>query len=232
MPTPPQHGQPESRRSPGFHLDVSLGQPCVLSFESDKERFRSSVIGLEPYQFLIIRLPGVPGIQQKLALGPGITLRLECEGTLWGFKSRVLKTVLSPAPMLVVAYPYSAERLQLRRHRRATCFLPARITNDFLDVDGLVTDISLGGCHIVLDGAVSEKVLNIMTGDPVVLTLNTEGDAPLRVDASVHRRKGGKVRQSLGLEFSSPAPDARERIARFVSRMEDAQNVLEQDSQP
>jgi c-di-GMP-binding flagellar brake protein YcgR len=232
VPTPPQDGQPESRRGPGFHLDLALGQPCVLSFESDKERFRSSIIGLEPYQFIIIRLPGVPGIQQKLAQGPGITLRLECDGTLWGFNSRVLKTVLSPAPMLAVAYPYSAERLQLRRHRRATCFLPARISNDFLDVDGLVTDISLGGCHLVLDGAVTEKVLNIMSGDPVVLTLSTEGGQPLSVDATVHRRRNGKSRQSMGLEFASPPPEAGSRIARFVARMEDALNVLEQDNQP
>ena len=232
MPIPPNQDRGESRRGPGFNLDISLAQPCLLSFEGDKERFKTSVIGFEPYQFIIIRLPAVPGIQQKLALGRGITLRLECDGTLWGFNTNILKAVMSPTPMLVVAYPYSAERLHLRKHHRTPCFLPARLANDFLDAAGLVTDISLGGCHMILDGAWTEKVLNIMTGDPVTLSWRPDDESLLQVDATVHKRTTGRTPLSLGLEFSSLVPESQEMLERFVSRLEEAKHALEQDNLP
>lgn len=218
-----------SQREPGYAVDIAPGQECTLAIDGDKQKYRSSVIGIEPYKFLIVRMPMVPGIQAKLTLGCGVTLRMEHHGTLWGFTCRALKVLTSPAPMLVLAYPSAAERLQLRLHRRTPCFMPARVANEYLAVGGLVTDISLGGCRMVLDVHTPEKVLNIMRGDELALTLPTDAEETCRLEATVQNHHEVKGYRSLGLSFLRDSNLDDTVLARFVERMEGARQVLEQD---
>jgi c-di-GMP-binding flagellar brake protein YcgR len=107
--------------------------------------------------------------------------------------------------------------------------MPARVANEYLAVGGLITDISLGGCRMVLDAHSPEKVLNIMRGDELALTLPTDADETCQLEATVQNHREVKGYRSLGLSFLRDADKGDTVLARFVERMEGARLVLEQD---
>ena len=217
--------QPRRVRGAGYHLDFTLGQRCLVQFDLNGQKFRSVIIGVEQYSFVIAKLPLSPGIQNRMRPGSTVIVRLEQDGTLYGFTSEIVSSALKPAPFIVFAYPGSVEGLQYREHKRTKCMLPASILNSFLNADGLVTDISLGGCRLVIDWRETEKVFNMMSGDDLELRMHLDSGAPQSVPAKLMNVKELKRHYTLGLKF-----DTGERLkplAHFIARLEGAWSALE-----
>jgi len=216
---------PRRVRGAGYQVDFNVGQRCLIQFEREGQKYRSVIIGFEQYCFVIAKLPLAPGIQNRLRPGNSVIVRLEQAGTLYGFTTEILTAALKPAPIMVFAYPGSVEGLQYRAHKRTPCMLPSLVLNEFLRTEGLVSDISLGGCRVVIDWRDKNRVFNLMTGDSLELRLHLDEHEPQDIPANVMNIKELKRHYTLGLKF-----DGEQRLkplAHFIARLEGAWAAVE-----
>jgi len=209
----------------GYHVDFAVGQRCLVQFERDGQKYRSVIVGFEQYCFVIARLPMAPGIQNRMRAGNSVIVRLEQDGTVYGFTTQILTVALKPAPIMVFAYPGSVEGLQYRHHKRTQCMLPTLVVNDFLQADGLVTDVSVGGCRVVIDWRDKNRVFNLMSGDGLELQLHLGGQGPQAVDARIMNVKELKRHYTLGLKFEGE--HKHKPVAHFIARLEGAWAAIE-----
>lgn len=103
--------------------------------------------------------------------------------------------------------------------------LPASILNDFLNTDGLVTDISLGGCRLVIDWRNKEKVFNMMSGDNLELHMHFDSGDAQAVPAKLMNVRELKRHYTLGLKFE--IHERLKPLAHFIARLEGAWAALD-----
>lgn len=218
--------QPRRMRGPGYQVDFRTGQPCLVQFSLNGQKYKSVVIGVEQYSFVIARLPLVPGIQNHLRPGSEVVVRLRDGGTVYAFTSVILSFVLKPAPLLVFAYPPNVEGLQYREHKRTRCLLPAEVANGYFRTPGMVTDISLGGCRVIVDWKDKGKVFNMMTGDQLTLRMFLDMDEAATVAATLMNFKELKRHYTLGLRFDGE--ERQKGLAHFIGRLEGAWAAIDE----
>jgi len=231
-PTPPEApaGAPQPRRvrGAGYQMEFKSGQLCLVQFEVKGQRYKASVIGMDAYKFLALRLPMAPGIQTRLRPGGTMLVRMEQGGTVYAFTSEILSSVLRPAPVAFIVYPQVVEGLQFREHKRTRCMLPATVKGQHLQSTGLVTDISLGGCRVVVDWRDKDRVFNIMTGDSLELGMNLDDSGAVPVPSLLKSVKETKRHYTLGLQFSEE--HRLKPLAHFIGRLESAWAAIEEDA--
>ena len=226
MGNPTETAQPRRMRGPGYQIDFRTGQPCLVQFSLNGQKYKCVILGVEPYSFIIARLPLVPGIQNHLRAGNEVVVRLQDGGTVYAFTSEILSFVLKPAPILVFSYPPNVEGLQYREHKRTRCLLPAEVANGFFRTGGLVTDISLGGCRVIADWRDKNKVFNMMTGDQLELGMNLDLGEVSKVTATLMNFKELKRHFTLGLRFHET--QRLKSLAHFIGRLEGVWAALEE----
>jgi len=58
------------------------------------------------------------------------------------------KAMLTPAQLMLVDYPSDFEVHDLRVHERIDCLIPAKLTKNGAEFDGVLRDLSLSGCRV------------------------------------------------------------------------------------
>lgn len=102
-----------------------------------------------------------------------------------------------------------------RRYPRYPVQLPISFTGDH-DGDGMVTNISLGGCHVEkADVAVLNKAFLTLH---VYLSFN---EPPMKIDAAVVRWSSG---QDFGLEFVQVGSPEQERLTQYIGQLAPSPN--------
>jgi c-di-GMP-binding flagellar brake protein YcgR len=134
---------------------LRIGMGTTLQFQIGKKgaEFRATavLVGLVPDEYLIIRVPPIPGILSRLNEGDPMIVRYLYGGNLYGFTSKILTQIYKPTLMLFVAYPEAVETLNLRRTPRVQCCFPATLTRNSRTFRAVVLDISQGGSRVGLD---------------------------------------------------------------------------------
>jgi len=229
-PTPPVQTPPQPRRvrGAGYQMEFKTGQLCLVQFETNGQRYTASVIGMDAYKFLALRLPMAPGIQTRVRPGGVVLVRMEQGGTVYAFTSEILSSVLKPAPVMFIVYPQVVDGLQFREHKRTRCMLPATLKGQHLAASGLVTDISMGGCRVVVDWRDKDRVFNIMTGDPLELGMNLDDAGSVPVPSLLKSVKETKRHYTLGLMFSEEK--RLKPLAHFIARLESAWAAIEEEN--
>jgi c-di-GMP-binding flagellar brake protein YcgR len=212
---------PPVQRSPGIQADLRHDMPVVLQFARDGAKFASRIVGMEPYTFIIVKMPLAPGIRAMLFPGQGLTLRFECDGVIYGFDTEIVTYVTKPAPLLILAYPVSMEKIELRRFKRLTCLLPVRLENEFAHSLAFMVDISRGGCRLIIDKNDIEGVFNVMTGDAVRIQSLPELFGGRDLEAAVANVVQKNDKAILGAAFAANDPEMEQLIERFISRVSD-----------
>ncbi len=134
----------------GRMLSIGLGTrlQTQLGKRGDELKVASTLIGIVPEEYFMIRVPAVPGILNKLFEGQPITVRYVYAGNVYGFNSTILSYTSKPALIVSMAYPTSVEVLNLRKAQRLECLLPAAIRISNKEYRGVILDISVGGCRV------------------------------------------------------------------------------------
>jgi len=197
-------------------LAIDLYAKMILEFPADKERMNCRFIGLMPGEYLVIRVPLLPGIKQRLVQGNSVELRFLHQGRLVGFKTEVLVYQPTPFSLMFVRYPHDLEQHDLRRERRMECRLATSITKDEVCWQGVTVDISKGGCNFMFDAAVSgNPALN--KGDSVSGAFQIMGAEEEHsfhaVVASLGNKKG---RWTMGLTFSGEESAPSEKVYQYL----------------
>jgi hypothetical protein len=201
--------QDKRRRLTGMRLPLDIGLRMALEFgplqatENSQQRIAAELIGVVHFEFLILRLPWVPGLKQRLVPHTGMTVRFVAEGELCGFQAEILSHAVKPALMLFLAYPEVIERLPLRQHKRLQCALPVQVRSRRGDSDAIIADLSRGGCRLALNVMGQASLRQMVVGDQLVLTGAFSADGrPQAVTCTVRSVDLAPNRLVLGVAFT------------------------------
>ncbi|MCP9473512.1 MAG: flagellar brake protein [Nitrospira sp.] len=144
---------------------LTVGLPIKLSLlvGDRKVVHGSTLLGWKESAWLICEWPSQLDWVSGLAENTPCTLSYLRHGTLVGCRTEIRGAVATPVPLLFLAYPRQVEEMHLRQHPRVSSHEPAVVSRvvsrskerggivpgDHLG--GLVKDLSIGGCRLVLE---------------------------------------------------------------------------------
>ncbi len=199
--------QEKHSRQTGARLALEVGIRMSISLGADRDshegRIAADLVGVVHFEYLIVRLPWVPGLRTRLVGGAVATVRLVSQGELCGFQSEILTHVTKPALLLFLQYPEVIEKLALRQHKRVQCALPAQFHSRRGDAQGVIGDLSRGGCRLAFNARGQHELRQTVAGDILVVraTLSANG-LPLAVTCTVRSVETDSNRILLGVSFT------------------------------
>lgn len=215
-----------TKRNLGMFVAFKIGQTVMVQVPGENQRYWGRVIGSDPYEFFIIKLPMVPGITRLTTAGTTLTLRLENEGELFGFSCEVISCTFKPQPLLILNYPATTERLQLRRHKRIKCLIPARLENEFFKSSIFIVDMSRGGCKLIME-VFKDKIVNLMSGDVVQLGISLDSMSDFRCQATVVSNNEAGYARFIGASFDPDDTTNQKILNGFMDRLETIDALVE-----
>lgn len=201
-----QRTQEKMQRTTGVRLSLDIGTRMAVTIGSQQGaggRIASDLVGIVHFEYLILRLPWVPGLRSRLVGGATATVRFVSDGELCGFQSPILTHIAKPSLLLFLEYPEVVEKLALRQHKRVHCALPVQLHSRRGDAHGVIADLSRGGCRMAIDVRGQQGLRQTVVEDVMVLRvpLNSEG-IPLAVTCTVRSVETDTNRMRLGLSFT------------------------------
>lgn len=189
-----------------------IGTELIIQFEGDAAQLRSSLVGLENGEFLIIKAPKAPGLQPLLMIDKPVKAIFLHNGTVFGFMSKILLSIMSPAPLFFIACPEKMQRHELRRNLRMDCSLPVVLRDKGKEHNGIIMDLSSAGCRVTI-AVDPENATDFKVDDTVELTcemLGIDREKPIR--GIVRNLSQDGKRTHLGCQFDTADPGALEGI--------------------
>jgi c-di-GMP-binding flagellar brake protein YcgR len=188
----------------GKILNIGLGTQLQVQLAGMDSQFKSIMIGMSPEEYLLIKLPMMPGILSKLYQGNRVIIRYVYSGSVYGFSSTVLHFITKPSPLLFLIYPKIIEILELRDSKRVDCFFPGRIKIQEKDFQGMIVDISTGGCRFSIDASGDVKVPQMEVGAAIDLSFQLIGSQqPLAALGKVRTISRGQGEVVVGIQFEA-----------------------------
>jgi hypothetical protein len=188
------------------------GTKMLLDVAGLAEKLTTACVGHARGRFVVTHMPVVPesgrdALHQMLYPDNRIIARFLLEGTVMGFSTTVIKTLQLPFPLLFLTYPSRLESLDLRRHRRVPCCIPAVTELGEVTTQGMIVDLSLTGCQFsaIVPSAEPPKV---RIDDQLVLSCELFGNGgDARLPGVVKRVGFSEKRLEIGLKFHEVAKE-------------------------
>ncbi len=198
-------GQPQraGSASPGLfrQLVVKPDHPVFLQVGDDPTQFKSTLLGIDFNDFLIVKLPPQLEARGKLTEGSDLIVRMEHGGTLFGFKVTLLSLVTHPARVLFLSYPADIEHIPLRKNKRVKCLIPTLIEYEGVSLNGFVYDISKGGCRCAVTEAGGQAPREM--GTQVAIFIQTDGMHIERLIGQIRNCQTRGQVDTFGMSFNN-----------------------------
>ena len=143
-------------------LAVGLPLQLVIGSDQDKVNCGSTLLGWKAQAWLICEWPFHFGQAVPCETGTPCLVRAMVAGKLVAYQSEVRMTQMSPLPLLYLAFPKRIEEIHLRKEVRVASNEPLllvqgvqgdvrlALANGSSPIGGLLQDISLSGCRVVV----------------------------------------------------------------------------------
>jgi c-di-GMP-binding flagellar brake protein YcgR len=188
----------------GKILNISLGTQMQIQLGGMDGPFKSSLVGMVRENFLMIQLPMMTGILNKLNEGNRVTARYIYSGSIYGFHSAILAFITKPSPLLFLTYPKIIEILDLRKCKRVDCFFPANAKIQEVEHKGLILDISTGGCKFSIDTSSDARIPHIEVGEIINLSFQLIGTSEAQtVFGKVRTTSRDQRKVVVGIQFDA-----------------------------
>ncbi len=199
----------QPKRTMAWNLDIPIGMAVQVQVSTEETRFRSVYLGMKQGEFLIIQMPGLPGIRDKLINRCNLIVRFMIAGRVYGFEATVLGHVLRPAPLIFISYPELIEVINLRSAERVDTFVEAKGEIGEDRVQGIILDISENGCCFSIVRSTGMGWPNVDPGTRMQLTFQLSNvQTPLTVNAEIAASKKEIEKITVGLKFVWNGQDA------------------------
>ncbi len=185
-------------------FQVAPGSQLFIKIDGFESRLKSMFIGGQLQAYLIVTTPKVDGIESAVFEGVPVSVTFLHDGVVYGFRSRIIHRLITPARLLFLAYPPNIEKHELRKHQRVECNLPAmiRIQNGASDFEGIMANISTGGCKVIFLAS-SEIVHETMaSGTKIQISFELAGIGSVKLLEGIIKSfsaEGSKL--ALGISF-------------------------------
>lgn len=208
-----------------WNLDMPIGLDLIAQIKGtgeEKVRFRSRYLGMKPGEFLILQMPAVPSIRERLASRCSLVVRFMSSGTVFGFEAAVISHTMRPVPLFFLTFPETIESLNLRQAERVDTFIEAEGVMGEHVIKGAILDISAGGCRMTVDRSTGTHWPDVEPGDEVLLTfkLPSNGET-LHLGAQIINAKKDVDTIDLGLKFAQDEyhKPVRDKISEYVEHV-------------
>ncbi|MBI5587634.1 MAG: PilZ domain-containing protein [Deltaproteobacteria bacterium] len=218
---------------PHLHLPITLGTELLLEIVNLKLRTKSVLIGMENSSYLIMKLSSQDfeaGLADEKVSESPLIVRYLFRGSVYGFKTRLLKIIAEPSRLAFLSYPTKIEEFNVRHNPRYECILPAETLFGGEQVELVIVDISLKGCRCVV------KTASISNRDLLYSSIDIDREMALRINLpGVEEKLGvkGKIRNInkdndrviFGVLFDELAGEAENMLNRFISLISDIEKM-------
>jgi HD-GYP domain-containing protein (c-di-GMP phosphodiesterase class II) len=186
----------------GVRLSIEVGNQVQIEFAGKSDRFNAKFIGMDPGAYLIIHLPSLADFKEQIFKGRGAVLRYICNGTVYGFETKIITYTLQPSRLLFLSYPEKITTCEIRRHARFDCFFFTRAAIGGETYRGIVSNISIGGCLFMTDQLSEKQAANVKLDDPVTLDFQVfDGKGVKDLPGEVRNVRRGENRVEIGVRF-------------------------------
>jgi hypothetical protein len=186
---------------------------------------RSRLIGIDDGSFLIIQTPAITEIWSKRYEKNHCIVRYLFAGKVFAFRCTLLAVIKDPCRLSILSYPESVENINLRKHERTSCIIAAEVNIGGRTYEGIVSDISIGGCSFEFNLSARQEfpTLNIKDNLQILLHLR-EMPTTCAFAATVRSIKTDKENLMTGIQFvesDSAATDADSlaELTKFISSL-------------
>ena len=186
-------------------LEAEIGTELQLEIEGSDGRVRTSLVGVITDELLIVQITSqLAQLINELDELPIVTLRGISRGQAFGFKSKALSCLNEPKPLLIVSFPKSIAKQDIRRNRRVKCLLPAKFAQDTTGISGVIADLSNSGCHFQTSIDLNDhQAAIVQLENAVLLSFQLPGkETPKTVEAVVRNTYVDKSTVHIGFEFT------------------------------
>jgi hypothetical protein len=198
---------PNSRVAVNFNPLGSGGAPVQGEF-----------LGTTHYEFLIIRLPSIPGLRSKLLPHMRVEISYVADGARNQFAAEIIGFTQKPAFLLFTSYPDRMSVMETRNHSRVSCALPVSFVSPYGEGVGIVSDLSRGGCRVVLEMTGQSGLRKLKAGDRLVMQTAFTWDKPAAKGVGIVRNvEISGARMTLGLAFGETVGEFVDALTRYLS---------------
>ncbi|MFQ5431155.1 MAG: flagellar brake protein [Nitrospinota bacterium] len=197
----------------GFIFDNSIesmlpiGDPIQITCQ--EKRSLSTIRGVVALKHLIVDTPLVGGKKFYPDYGSIITVRFLLDGAVYGFKTGIVR-VHEKSGLIVLEYPDSIRKVELRKSKRLNVMISAVITTGcetdsdtgqtwtMETLDGAILDISEVGALLAVN---SSELIDV--GHTVAISTTLPGGMHVdSLDAEIRNIKPSSNKLLLGVSFS------------------------------
>lgn len=180
-------------------------------------------LGVSHYDFIMFKLPSVPGVRNLLLPRTVVEVRYLHEGSVHSFQSEVMSHVIKPSLLLFLEYPGRINIVEMRTHKRTTCSLPVMISSRHGDTHGIIGDISQGGCRITFNVQGKAALRQLCPGEKLVLQMALKPDGePIVVNAAIKSLEALGNCMGAGALFEEHIPAFTQAVDEYLSLLQEA----------
>lgn len=198
-----------------WSLEIPIGMTLQAQLTNDAVRFKSQYLGMKPGEFLIIQMPGIPGIREKIVGHCNMIVRFMISGKVYGFESTVLGHVMRPSPLIFLTYPDSIETINLRSAERVDTFIEAEGYVEDQVVRGVILDMSVNGCRYSIDRSSGMRWPDIDPGSSITLKFKLgpgKGELLVRGEVVMSKRESDMIQVGIRFVFTQNTQDTKQAI--------------------
>ena len=205
---------------PAGDLTYLCGLTISTQFEKDKTKYYCKCRGTSHSKFIILQQPALIENKNSILSGRQVILRYVYNGTVLGFKTNIVQTIVAPFRLIFVDYPEEIERYSLRTCERADVVIHAQFSIFDKVIRTVMKDLSCNGCRMFVD-AVSIEGLVFDVGDQTgLLSFPTDiFEDVLNINCKIVRVRADKERTELGIEFDLSNQDTLDKITQYVDHI-------------
>jgi hypothetical protein len=201
-------------------LNLRINDKVLVDVEGSGKRFWTEAYGMVRDEFILLRHPMSVAFKDLLNPQQPVTARfMTADGSIFGFKSSVVGTIARPTPILVLTHPFVVETVNLRRHDRVDCFLPATLFHEGNELPGYIVNLSVGGSKFVYQpgGDGSAAPLDMPADSEAFCQFRLPGqEAELYARSIVKSTTQAGKKVVVGLKFEDVEEASREAILDYV----------------
>ncbi len=199
------------------NLSRLCGKQVSITLGNDEKQYFCSCWGVCPGRFFMTQMPMDPDIQGKLTPGNKAVIRFVESGMVCGFKANIQQAVTHPFRLIFFDHPTSLEMLNLRTSKRVPIFLKATIQKDGEDFDGVIRDLSDGGCFYVMKYWQDPFWDDLGMETDLLIKFTMQGDtSPTALKCKPARVIKDKDDIRMGLSFVEIQQDIADKLASFI----------------
>lgn len=212
----------EMRMERTYRLNLRIGTRMLLRFgwgdEKNAMDVPAEIVGYSHYEFIILRLQPAPGLLPRINQGGRVSARFLSDRAANLFQSEILGHLSRPALLVTLAYPNIMNTVQVRKHKRINSTLPVLVKKDGMEAAGIISDISRGGCRLVMDVRGQGLARVTAIGDKLELLVPLELRKNLEnIYTTVRNIETEQYRMIMGLSFQPLSPEASRQLDAFLA---------------